>query len=63
VIIGSIAVARSLEVVAGPGGVERALSNAPNGTVSGGLVAACAVATGEAAVLAYAARARARWRG
>lgn len=63
VLIGSIAVARPLEVVAGPGGVARALSNTPNGRVSGALIAACAVAVSEAGLLGYAARLQARWRG
>lgn len=63
VLIGSIALGRQLEVVAGPGGVARALSGAPNDSVSGELIAACAVAACEAGLLGYAARAQARWRG
>jgi hypothetical protein len=63
VLIGSIAIARPLEVVAGPGGVSRALSSAPNDAVPGRLIAACVVAAGEAAALGYAARAQSRWRG
>ena len=62
-LIASIAVARPLEVVAGPGGVARALSHTPNGAVSGPLVVALAVAAGEAALLGYGARMQARWRG
>jgi hypothetical protein len=63
VLIASIALARRLEVAAGPGGIARALSNTPNGHVSASLLAACAIAGVETGLLGYAARAQARWRG
>jgi hypothetical protein len=63
VLIASIALARPLEVVAGPGGVARALSNTPDGQVSGQLLAACGIVAAEAGLLGYAARAQSRWRG
>jgi hypothetical protein len=58
-----ISVARRLGVVARPGGVSQALSSASNDAEWGERLAACALAAGEAAVLGYAARAQARWRG
>jgi hypothetical protein len=63
VLIASIAVAAPLEVVAGPGGVARALSNTPNDQVSASLVVACAIAFVAAGALGYAARVQSRWRG
>jgi hypothetical protein len=63
VLIASIAVAQPLEVVAGPGGVARALSNTADGQVSGELILASVIAVGEAGALAWAARAQSRWRG
>jgi hypothetical protein len=63
VLIASVAAARPLEIVAGPGGVARALANTPDDQVSGTLVTACAIAAVEAALLGYAARMQARWRG
>ena len=63
ILIASVAVAKPLEVIGGPGGVARALSNTPNDQVSGSLVAASAVALAEAGMLGYAARVQSRWRG
>jgi hypothetical protein len=63
VLIASVAVAKPIEVVAGPGGVARALANTPTDQVSATLVAACAIAAAEAAGLGYAVRRQARWRG
>jgi hypothetical protein len=63
VLIASIAAARRLEVVAGPGGVSRAVLKTPDGQVSGSLLAAWAITAVEAGLLGYAARAQSRWRG
>ncbi len=63
VLIASIAVAHPLELVAGPGGVARALSNTANDQISDKLIVASVIALGEAGVFAWAARVQARWRG
>lgn len=61
--LASIGLAGALGPLAGPAGVADALADAPDNTVSGALVLACAVVFAQAGLLAYGARRLARWRG
>jgi len=63
VVIGSVALAKVAAPIAGPGGVAKAMSKAPDDGVTAALLLAAAITLAEAGLLAYAARWLQRWRG
>jgi small neutral amino acid transporter SnatA (MarC family) len=62
-VLGSVALGSVAKLIAGPGGVAKAMSAAADNRISTALVATATVAFAEAAILALAARRVARWRG
>jgi hypothetical protein len=63
VVLGSVALGSAAKLIAGPGGVAKAMSAAADNHVSARLVATAAITLAEAAALAVGARRLARWRG
>jgi len=63
VILGSVPLATALGVFAGPGGIEQALNHTAPNALTPSLLVAVGITLVEAALLAYAARWLARWRG